>query len=106
MPMRAPTSESSARAAAGRTARELSVSGGHQHRDPKAVRDALFLSHFTALQMTYADLETLVVIAIAMGVDFRVYRSMTLRRLLTWTSVLFAIGDAARPWAATFTTHG
>ena len=68
----------------------------------KAVRDALFLSHFTALQMTYADLETLVVIAIAMGVYFRAYRSMTLRRLLTWTSVLFAIGDATCWWAATF----
>jgi AAA family ATP:ADP antiporter len=68
----------------------------------KAVRDALFLSHFTALQMTYADLQTLVVIGIAMGVYFRAHRSLTLRRLLISTSVLFAIGDAACWWAATF----
>src|SRR5438105_2274787 len=43
----------------------------------KAARDALFLSYFTALQMTYADLQTLVAIGVAMAVYFRVRRSLT-----------------------------
>ena len=68
----------------------------------KAVRDALFLSHFTALEMTYADLQTLVVIGISMGVYFRAHRSLSLRRLLISTSAVFAIGDVACWWAATF----
>ena len=67
----------------------------------KAVRDALFLSHFTALQMTYADLQTLIAIGIAMGAYFRLHRSRALHRMLISSSVIFAIGDAACWWAAT-----
>jgi AAA family ATP:ADP antiporter len=67
----------------------------------KAVRDALFLSHFTALQMTYADLQTIIAIGITMAVYFRLLRSLTLRRLLISSSVFFAIGDIACWWAAT-----
>jgi AAA family ATP:ADP antiporter len=67
----------------------------------KAVRDALFLSHFTALQMTYADLQTIIVIGVTMAVYFRLLRSLTLRRLLMSSSVFFAIGDVACWWAAT-----
>jgi AAA family ATP:ADP antiporter len=68
----------------------------------KAVRDALFLSHFTALQMTYADLQTIIAVGIAMGAYFRLQRSLILRRLLIASSVFFAIGDTACWWAATF----
>jgi AAA family ATP:ADP antiporter len=67
----------------------------------KAVRDALFLSHFTALQMTYADLQTLIAIGVAMGVYFRLHRSRALHRMLISSSVIFAIGDAVCWWAAT-----
>jgi AAA family ATP:ADP antiporter len=67
----------------------------------KAVRDALFLGHFTALQMTYADLQTIIAIGITMAVYFRLLRSLALRRLLISSSVFFAIGDAACWWAAT-----
>jgi AAA family ATP:ADP antiporter len=67
----------------------------------KAVRDALFLTHFTTLQMTYADLQTIVAIGIAMGVSFRLHRSMPLRRMLIGSSAFFAIGDTACWWAAT-----
>jgi AAA family ATP:ADP antiporter len=68
----------------------------------KAVRDALFLSHFTALQMTYADLQTIIAIGITMAVYFRLLRSLTLRRLLISSSIFFAIGDIACWWAATY----
>src|ERR1700681_671994 len=67
----------------------------------KAVRDALFLTHFTTLQMTYADLQTILVIGVAMGVSFRLHRSLPLRRMLIWASAFFAIGDTACWWAAT-----
>jgi AAA family ATP:ADP antiporter len=67
----------------------------------KAARDALFLSHFTALQMTYADLQTIIAIGIAMGAYFRLHRSLALRRVLIWSSVFFAIGDTVCWWAAT-----
>lgn len=67
----------------------------------KSVRDALFLSHFTTLQMTYADLQTLITIGITMGVYFRLHRSRTLHRMLISSSVIFAIGDAGCWWAAT-----
>jgi len=68
----------------------------------KAVRDALFLSHFTTLQMTYADLQTVVAIGVTMGVYFRLQRSLTLRCLLISSSVFFAVGDTACWWATTF----
>jgi AAA family ATP:ADP antiporter len=68
----------------------------------KAVRDALFLSHFTALQMTYADLQTIIAVGIAIGAYFRLQRSLIFRRLLISSSVFFAIGDTACWWAATF----
>src|SRR5712671_8204331 len=68
----------------------------------KALRDALFLSHFSALQMTYADLQTLMAIGGTMSVYFRLHRSLSARRLLMSTSVFFAIGDVACWWAATF----
>jgi ATP/ADP translocase len=61
----------------------------------KSVRDALFLSHFTALQMTYADLQTVIAIGVTMGVYFRLHRCVTPRRVLMWSSAVFAIGDAA-----------
>src|SRR5260370_41988331 len=67
----------------------------------KAVRDALFLTHFTTLQMTYADLQTVIAISIAMGAYFRLHRSLAPRRMLMWSSALFAIGDTACWWAAT-----
>jgi ATP/ADP translocase len=67
----------------------------------KAVRDALFLSHFTTLQMTYADLQTVVAIGVTMGMYFRLRRSLALRRMLISSSVFFAVGDAACWWAAT-----
>jgi ATP:ADP antiporter, AAA family len=67
----------------------------------KAVRDALFLSYFTALQMTYADLQTLFAIGLAMSVYFRVQRSLTLPGVLIASAIFFAIGDAACWWAAT-----
>jgi AAA family ATP:ADP antiporter len=68
----------------------------------KAVRDALFLTHFTALQMTYADLQTIIAIGITMAVYFRLLRSLTLPRLLMVSSVFFAIGDIACWRAATY----
>jgi len=71
----------------------------------KAVRDALFLSHFTTLQMTYADLHTLIAIAVTIGVYFRLHRSRTLHRMLISSSVLFAIGDAAC-WCASTVHEG
>jgi AAA family ATP:ADP antiporter len=67
----------------------------------KAVRDALFLSHFTALEMSYADIQTIIAIGITMGVYFRLARSLTLRRMLISSSVFFAIGDTACWWGAT-----
>jgi ATP/ADP translocase len=66
----------------------------------KAVRDALFLTHFTTLQMTYADLQTIIAIGLAMGVYFRLHRSLAPCRMLIWSSALFAIGDTACWWAA------
>jgi ATP/ADP translocase len=68
----------------------------------KAVRDGLFLSRFTALQMTYADLQTVIAIAITMGVYFRLQRALRLERLLMASSVLFVAADVACWWAATF----
>src|SRR5438445_1136553 len=67
----------------------------------KAVRDALFLTHFTTLQMTYADLQTIIAIGLALGVYFRLHRSLALCRMLIWSSAFFAIGDTACWWAAT-----
>ena len=68
----------------------------------RAVRDALFLSEFTALQMTYADLQTIVGTAMTIGVYFRLRRSLVLHRLLMTSSVFFAAADAACWWGTTF----
>jgi ATP/ADP translocase len=68
----------------------------------RAVRDALFLTEFTALQMTYADLQTIVGTAITIGVYFRLRRSLALNRLLITSSVFFAAADVACWWGTTF----
>jgi ATP/ADP translocase len=68
----------------------------------KAVRDGLFLTRFTALQMTYADLQTVIAIAVTMGVYFRLQRSLRFERLLMASSVLFVAADVACWWAASF----
>jgi ATP/ADP translocase len=68
----------------------------------KAVRDGLFLSHFTALQMTYADLQTVIAIAVTMSLFFRLQRTLKLERLLMASSVVFVAADFACWWAATF----
>lgn len=68
----------------------------------RAVRDALFLSEFTALQMTYADLETIAGTAVTIGVYFRLRRSLALHSLLVTSSVFFAAADVACWWGTTF----
>ena len=68
----------------------------------RAVRDALFLSEFTVVQMTYADLETIVGTVTAIGVYFRLRRSLALERLLVTSSVFFAVADVACWWGTTF----
>src|SRR2546428_5664048 len=71
----------------------------------KAARDAIFLSRFTALQMTAVDLATMVAIALAVAAQLRLNARLSIKRLLLLSPVCFALGDFSL-WLGLSTSHG
>src|SRR5262245_61650501 len=67
----------------------------------KSAADALFLRHFSAVQLMYADFQNVVAVGLALGLYLRLTRVLTLPRMVMWSSLIFAIGDVACWWAAT-----
>ncbi len=70
----------------------------------KAARDAIFLTRFTALQMTAVDLMTMIAVALAIAVQLRLNARVPMRRLLLVSPLCFAIGDAGL-WIGVSTSH-
>ena len=70
----------------------------------KAARDALFLSRFTPLQMMATDLVTIVAVAIALALQFRLTARVSTRRVLLVSPLCFALGDLAL-WTALSTSQ-
>ena len=71
----------------------------------KAARDAIFLSRFTALQMTAVDLVTMVAIALMVAAQLRLNARLSTKRLLLFSPVCFALGDVGL-WLGLSTPHG
>jgi MFS family permease len=61
----------------------------------KAARDAIFLGHFTPLQMTGVDLATMAAVAVMVGLQLRLRARLPVRRVLILAPLCLAIGDAA-----------
>jgi len=64
----------------------------------KAARDAIFLGHFTPLQMTGVDLATMAGVAMMVGLLLRLRVRLPVRRVLIVAPLCLAAGDAAL-WA-------
>jgi hypothetical protein len=71
----------------------------------KAARDAIFLSRFTALQMTAVDLLTMVAIALVVAAQLRLNARLSTKRLLLFSPVCFALGDFGL-WLGLSTSQG
>lgn len=71
----------------------------------KAARDAIFLSRFTALQVTAVDLVTMVAIALVVAAELRLNARLSTKRLLLCSPVCFALGDFGL-WLGLSTAHG
>ena len=61
----------------------------------KAARDAIFLGHFTALQMTGVDVATMAVVAVVVGMQLRLRVHLPVRRMLILAPLVLAAGDCA-----------
>ena len=61
----------------------------------KAARDAIFLGHFTPLQMTGVDLATMAVVAGVVGLQLRLRVRLPVRRVLMLAPLCLAAGEAA-----------
>lgn len=59
----------------------------------KAGRDALFLSHFTALHLTVIDTATTIAVAIAVWTQLRLNARLSMRLVLVLWPLAFALGD-------------
>lgn len=59
----------------------------------KAVRDAIFLSGHTPVQLIAADLATVVAVAVVVGMQLRLKARMSTKRLLLISPFCFALGD-------------
>jgi AAA family ATP:ADP antiporter len=70
----------------------------------KAARDAIFLSRFTALEMTAVDLATMVAIALVVAAQLRLNAWLSTKRLLLFSPVFFAFGDVGL-WLGLSTSH-
>ncbi len=61
----------------------------------KAARDAIFLSRFTALQMTVVDLVTMLATATVVAAQLRLNARFSTKRVLVVSPLCFALGDFA-----------
>jgi AAA family ATP:ADP antiporter len=61
----------------------------------KAARDAIFLGHFTPLQMTGVDLATMAGVAVVVGLLLRWRARLPVRRVLMLAPLYLAAGDVA-----------